>query len=223
MGKRKLVIVGDSAFAEIAFEYFSQDSDYEVVGFSVESSHIKTESLFGRPVVPFEEVQNFYPPESHDIFVAIVYTQLNRLRARLVEAAESKGYLLASYISSKAYVWPNARIGKHCFIFEGNTLQPFVEIGSNVILWSGNHIGHHSFIDDHCFISSQVVISGYCHVGKHSFLGVNSTIANNITLGNDNWVGPSVTIMKDTGNGELFQAEPTSKSKVSTYRFFKIS
>lgn len=223
MGKRKLVIVGDSAFAEIAFEYFSQDSDYEVVGFSVESSHIKTESLFGRPVVPFEEVQNFFPPESHDIFVAIVYTQLNRLRARLVEAAESKGYLLASYISSKAYVWPNARIGKHCFIFEGNTLQPFVEIGSNVILWSGNHIGHHSFIDDHCFISSQVVISGYCHVGKHCFLGVNSTIANNITLGDDNWVGPSVTIMKDTENGELFQVEPTCKSKVSTYRFFKIS
>ena len=55
--KRKLVLIGDSAFAEIAFEYFQHDSDYEVVAFCVERQYMKRDSLFGLPVVAFEEVE----------------------------------------------------------------------------------------------------------------------------------------------------------------------
>ncbi len=37
MGKtRKLIIVGAGEFAEIAYEYFSYDSEYDVVAFAVE-------------------------------------------------------------------------------------------------------------------------------------------------------------------------------------------
>lgn len=223
MEQRKLVIVGDSAFAEIACEYFSQDTNYEVVGFAVENSYKKKESLAGRRVISFEEIENFYPPESHDIFVAIVYTQLNRLRARLVDAVKSKGYSLASYISPKAFIWPNVKVGEHCFIFEGNTLQPFVEIGDDIVLWSGNHVGHHSKIEDHCFVSSQVVISGFCEIGEYSFLGVNSTIANNVIIGKDSWIGPSVTVTRSIEAGSLLQVPEVIPSKVSTYRFFKVS
>lgn len=34
--EKKLVIVGSGEFAEIAYEYFTYDSEYEVVGFAVE-------------------------------------------------------------------------------------------------------------------------------------------------------------------------------------------
>jgi hypothetical protein len=50
---RKLIVVGNSAFAEIASEYFRADSDYEVVGFSVERDYLKETMLAGLPVVPF--------------------------------------------------------------------------------------------------------------------------------------------------------------------------
>ena len=65
-----------------------------------------------------------------------------------------------------------------------NTIQPFVEIGDNVTMWSGNHIGHHSKICDNAFISSHAVISGGVEVGRNSFLGVNSTINDHIKLEN---------------------------------------
>lgn len=220
--KRKLVIVGDSAFAEIAFEYFDVDTDYEVVAFSVEQNYLKQEVFHELPVVPFESVQNKYPPQTHDIFVAIVYTQLNRLRARLVSQAKGKGYRLASYISPRAFIWRNVEIGEHCFIFEDNTVQPFVRIGDDVIIWSGNHIGHHSTIDDHCFISSHVVISGFCEIGENTFLGVNSTIANNVVIGRDNWLGPSTLITQNTEPGSLFKMDNTTPTKVSALRFFKV-
>lgn len=220
--KRKLVILGDSAFAEVAYECFTHDSEYEVVGFSVESAHLKRDALFGLPVVPFETIEEHIKPDDVEFYAALVYSQLNRLRTRLYRAAKTKGYRPASYISTRAFVWHNVQVGEHCFIFEDNTVQPFVRIGDNVVLWSGNHIGHHSTVEDHCFIASHVVVSGFCKVGNSSFLGVNAALANNITVGADNWIGPGVTITSDTEPGQLFKGEQPPASKVDTKRFFKL-
>ncbi|MDR5834611.1 acetyltransferase [Caballeronia sp. LZ034LL] len=219
---RKLVILGDSAFAEVAYEYFTHDSEYEVVGFSVESAYLQRDSLFGLPVVPFESIETHFEPAHVEFYAALVYSQLNRLRRRLYEAAKAKGFRPASYISSKAFVWHNVKLGEHCFIFEDNTVQPFATIGNNVVLWSGNHIGHHSTIEDHCFFSSHVVLSGFSKVGGSSFLGVNASIANNVTLGADNWIGPGVTITADTEPNQLFPGAQPAAARVSTHRFFKL-
>jgi sugar O-acyltransferase (sialic acid O-acetyltransferase NeuD family) len=219
---KKLFIVGDSAFAQVAYECFTHDSDYEVAGFAVESAYVRNKELFGLPIFAFEQIEDYFRPGEVDFFAALVYTQLNRLRTRLYESAKAKGYRAASYISSRAFVWPNVELGEHCFIFEDNTIQPFVRIGNNVVLWSGNHVGHHSVIQDHCFIASHVVISGFCNIGPSTFIGVNATLANNVTLGEDNWIGPSVTIMRDTEPNQLFRTEQPEPAKVSAKRFFKV-
>jgi len=220
---RKLVIVGDSAFAEIAREYFDADTGYEVVAFSVEQAFLKRETLHGLPVLPFETLEERLDPARHDVFVACTYTQLNRLRQRLAADAKARGYKLASYVSPRAFVWKNVELGEHCFVFEDNTVQPFVRIGENVVLWSGNHVGHHTAIEPHVFVSSHVVISGFCSIGAHSFLGVNATIANNVKVGADNWIGPNVAVMKDTPEGALFKTEQPEPARVSALRFFRVA
>lgn len=222
MKNKKLVIVGDSAFAEIAHEYFTYDSDFEVVAFSVERAYLKQENKCGLPVVAFEDLENNYDPSEHYIYVATVYTQLNRLRTRLALTAKRRGYRLASYVSSRAFVWRNVELGEHCFIFEDNTVQPFVKICDNVVLWSGNHIGHHSTVQSNCFISSHVVISGFCNIGQNSFLGVNATLANNINIGKDNWIAPNVAIMKNTEDGAFYRTMQPDPAKLSAPTFFKI-
>lgn len=219
---KKLVILGDSAFAEVAYECFTHDSEYEVVGFAVESAYLAKRELFGLPIVPFEQIEGFFTPEDVDFYAALVYSQLNRLRTRLYHAAKAKGYKPASYISSRAFVWHNVVLGEHSFVFEDNTLQPFVKIGNNVVLWSGNHIGHHSIVQDNCFIASHAVISGFCNIGRNTFLGVNATLANNITIGEDNWIGVGVTIAKDTEANQIFKGEQPEQAKVSATRFFKV-
>jgi sugar O-acyltransferase (sialic acid O-acetyltransferase NeuD family) len=197
MKDRKLIIIGDSAFAEIAFEYFTHDSPYEVVAFCVEREFLKRDSLLGLPVVAFEDVASHFDPATHEFYAALVYTQMNRLRTRLYQAAKAKGYRPASYVSSRAFVWRNVELGEHCFIFEDNTVQPFVRIGDNVVLWSGNHIGHHSSVGDNCFISSHVVVSGFCNVGANCFIGVNATFGNNLDVGDDCLIGAGALIARD--------------------------
>jgi sugar O-acyltransferase (sialic acid O-acetyltransferase NeuD family) len=220
---KKLVIVGSGEFAEIAYEYFTHDSPYEVIGFSVEKEYLDKLSLFNLPVVPFEEIENHFSPADCEVFVAITSTQLNRVRTRLYLAAKQKKYTVASYISSRAFVWHNATIGENCFIFENNVIQHWATIGNNVILWSGNHIGHRSTIEDNCFLSSHVVVSGYCHIGMNCFLGVNSTLVDNITVEKDCLVAAGALIIKNTLSGKIYKGNPAEASAVGTFRYFKIS
>lgn len=199
---KKLLIVGDSLFAEVAYEYFSYDSQYIVQAFTVESRYIQRDSLFGLPVVPFEEVQKIFSPNEHHFYAAIVYTGMNGLRTRLYREAREKGFSPASYIHKRAYIWRNCEIGEHCFIFEDNVIQPFVSIGNNVILWSGNHIGHHSVISDNVFISSHVVISGRCEIGDSCFIGVNSALADRVRIGKNCLLGAGSLVLGDVADGQ---------------------
>ncbi|WP_447747398.1 acetyltransferase [Pseudomonas nicosulfuronedens] len=218
---QKLIIAGDSAFAEIAYEYFTHDSDYQVVGFTVERDYLRKLELFGLPVVPFEELEDHFVPAEHAFFAAATYTQLNRLRSRLYLEAKARGYAPASYISSRAFVWHNVKLGEHCFIFEDNTLQPFVSLGDNVVLWSGNHIGHHSRIEDNCFIASHAVVSGFCEIGANCFLGVNVTLVNNIRIGADCLIGAGALVAKDVEEDSLVKTTPGSAGP-SARRYFKV-
>jgi sugar O-acyltransferase (sialic acid O-acetyltransferase NeuD family) len=214
---RKLVLFGDSAFAEIAREYFDHDSPYEVVAFTVTSDYLREPVKDGLPVVPFEQVAELYPPDEHDLHVALVYNQLNRPRMQFYAAAKALGYTLANYVSSRAFVWRNVTMGDNVFIFEDNTVQPFVTLGSNLVLWSGNHIGHHSTLRDHSFISSHVVISGFCDIGPSCFFGVNSTVGNNVTVGADCLVGSGALVVRDVPAGSLLKGPMTRPEEISTW------
>lgn len=222
MAKKKLVILGDTAYAEVAYECFTHDSDFEVVGFSVEKQWLKKDKLFGLPVVPFESLEDHFPPGDIWFYAAMTYGQLNRVRTRFYLEAKSRGYKPASYVSSRAFVWHNVKLGEHVFIFEDNTLQPFVVIEDNVVLWSGNHVGHHSIIRENCFVASHVVISGFCDIGKNSFLGVNATLANNLTIAEDNWIGLGVTLWRNTEPDQFYKIEPVLPAKIGAKKFLKV-
>jgi sugar O-acyltransferase (sialic acid O-acetyltransferase NeuD family) len=219
---KKLVIIGDSAFAEVAFEYFKHDSDFTPIAFCVEDNFLRKTELFGLPIIGMKQLEETFPPEEYYVFIAITYTALNTLRERLFIELLQKGYTFASYVSSRAFIWHNVRVGRNCFIFEDNTIQPFVEIDDNCVIWSGNHIGHHSRIEKNCFISSHVCISGFCNVGMNSFIGVNSTISNNVAIGEFNWIGPSVIVAQNTDPDRVWNAPKMEPKKVSAKRAFKV-
>ena len=200
---KKIVIFGDSQLASLAHFYFKHDSPHTVVGFTVDRDYRKEEQYEGLPLVPFEEVEQHFSPETHSMFLPISFKQMNHLRRAKYEAAKEKGYSLVSYVSSKATTWPDLDIGDNCFIFEDNTIQPFVKIGNNCILWSGNHIGHHTVIKDHVFITSHVVISGACTIEEHAFFGVNATVRDETVIGEATLVGMGASITKDTKPYEI--------------------
>lgn len=208
---KRLILFGTGDIAQIAADYFERDTDYSVVAFCVDRSYRKESTYFGRPLVAFETVENEFPPSQNDMFVALSYREMNRFRQSKFEAAIRKGYHLASYISPRCSYLTEYTCGSNCFIFEDNTIQPYVKIGDNVMIWSGNHIGHHTEINSHNFISSHVVISGHCRIESYCFLGVNSTIAHNVTLAEDSLIGAGAIITKPTDPKGVYVAPRTIK------------
>lgn len=219
---KRLVIFGVGDTAQLADFYFKQDTDYDVVAFTVDAAYASRPSAFGRPLVAFEDLPRLYPPEDHAVFVALGYSQLNRLRRRKYEEAKALGYPIAAYLSSRAIVWPGFTLEENGFILEGNNLQPFVRVGPNVTLWSGNHIGHHSTIGAHSFLTSHVVVSGGVTIGEHCFVGVNSTLRDRVTVGDACMLGAGTLLLADAEPGGVYAPSPTERSRVPSSRLRRI-
>lgn len=210
-----IVIFGAGDIARLAHVYFTRDSEHTVTAFTVDASYRHAASFVGLPLVDFETVAMVYPPDRFKMFIAVSYTRMNTVRAEKYFTAREYGYHLVSYVSSRCTILTDDPVGDNCFILEDNTIQPFVRIGNNVTMWSGNHIGHDSVIGDHSFISSHVVVSGHVRVGQYSFLGVNATIRNGISIAPETLVGAGAVIMADTVEKGVYvpgRAEPLSKT-----------
>lgn len=218
----RLVIFGAGQIAEVAHYYFTEDSPYDVVAFTVDAAYLGATALFGLPVVPFEDVERAYPPDDFTLFVAMGYGKVNAYRAAKVAAARARGYRLAHYVSSRAWVWNGFAPRDNLMVMEHNTVQPYVEIGENTTLWSGNHIGHHTRIGDNVFVASHAVISGAVTVGDNCFIGVNATVRDNVTLGTHCVLGAGALVVKDAPAHTVFPGTATEPSRVPSSRLRSI-
>ncbi|MBE9524436.1 MAG: acetyltransferase [Chloroflexi bacterium] len=210
----RIVIFGIKDFSELAHYYLEHDSPHEVVAFSVNRDYLPEGAVFrGLPVVAFEEVQDLYSPGDYMFFAPMSPRNMNRDREDIYNTIKAKGYDCVSYLSSKATVFEN-EIGDNCFILENNTIQPFTKIGNNVVLWSGNHIGHHGVIHDHVTFTSHVVMSGHCEIGAYSFLGVNSTLRDGLKIAEGTFVAMAAAVLQDTEQWGVYKGNPAIKAKI---------
>lgn len=214
----KVILFGVGEISQIAYLYLSEDNGYEVVAFTMDKKYIKEDTFFSLPVVPFENLEDQFCTKEFKLFIPLSYTKVNQLREQKFLEAKEKGYNFISYIHPKATVASNAIVGENCFIFEDNTIQPFVTIESNCILWSGNHVGHHSTIRENCFIASHAVIAGGCEIGKNTFIGVNVTLRDHIKIGKSNVIGAGALILSNTEDNKVYMATPTEASRVPSHR-----
>ncbi len=209
---KKIVIFGVSDFASQVSSYLKQDSDFEIVAYTVDAEYNKIGAFLDLPVVDFEKVQEIYPPSEYSMFVAIGYHKLNSSRETKFNEAKAKGYQLITYICSRNSYWKDLEIGENCFIMEANVFMQNVKIGDNVIFAIGNKIGHDSVIDSNCFITSNVMIGGFCSLKKNSFIGMSAVIKDKTTIGEFNILGAGSIILKNTRDRSSFLTKSTPLS-----------
>ncbi|MBN3781504.1 acetyltransferase [Burkholderia sp. Ac-20345] len=206
-----VILFGLQDYAELAHYYLEHDSPHTVAAFSVNRQYLPESGTFkGLPVVAFEDVVESHPPGDFSFFAPMSPKRMNREREKIFTELKALGYPLISYVSSRATVCNNT-IGENCFILEDNTLQPFTTIGDNVVLWSGNHIGHHGRVGNHVTMTSHVVMSGHCDIGAHSFVGVNATLRDGVTIGEGTFVAMAAAITKSTEPWSVYKGNPAVK------------
>ncbi|MDR6501591.1 acetyltransferase [Burkholderia sp. DN3021] len=206
-----VILFGLQDYAELAHYYLEHDSPHTVTAFCVNRQYLPESGTFkGLPVIAFEDVVESHPPGDFSFFAPMSPKRMNLEREKIFNELKARGYPLISYVSSRATVCHNT-IGENCFILEDNTLQPFTTIGDNVVLWSGNHIGHHGRVDDHVTMTSHVVMSGHCKIGAYSFVGVNATLRDGVTIGEGTFVAMAAAIAKSTEPWSVYKGNPAVK------------
>jgi sugar O-acyltransferase (sialic acid O-acetyltransferase NeuD family) len=206
----RVVLFGHTEMARMMHFYLRHDSPHDVAAFTVDRARIMEETLFGLPIVPFEDVLSLYPPAEYAMAVPMTFGDVNKRRAAKYHEAKAKGYELISYVSSKAATWPDLAIGDNCFILENSVVGPYASIGSDVII-AGSSIGHNSVVGDHCFLAAGAVVLGSVSIGEYSMLGANSTCRDGITIGSACIIGAGVTMTKSAPARGVYVSRPPER------------
>lgn len=206
----KIVLFGNSVFAENIYFLLTHDSSYQVAGFTVDGAYIKNDNLFGLPVVPFETVESVFSPSEYKMSIPLSFQRVNRLREEKYCQAKHKGYQLINYVSSRVTSYPGLRIGDNCIIMENAVIAPFAEIGNDVIIASGAMIGHHVVLKNHCFISPGAIILGGVTVEEYCLIGANATVKEEVTVARECLLGSGVSITRNTQERGVYFNPPAA-------------
>ncbi|MBV8889768.1 MAG: acetyltransferase [Alphaproteobacteria bacterium] len=205
-----IVIFGASPSAEVAKTYLEAHSSHRIVGFTVDDRYATREQFCGLPLVPWDRLEQFFPPSQVQLLGPISYRRMNEFRRDRYLEGKERSYRFASFIHPNSQIYTDD-IGEHCFILEANVVQPHVKIGNNVILWGANWIGHHCVIGDHCFFSSQIGIAGGTRIGERCFVGGQAGVIEGLTIGDACLLSAGVFVSRDIPAGSVVRRGSVDK------------
>ena len=203
----KLIIYGDSEYAQMIAHYFRSDSAYEVVAFSVDEAHLSKKKIDAIPVVALETLKENFPVEEYAIFSAIGYKSV-RMHKNLYEKVARLGYPVARYVSSRAIVDVTSHIGENALILPGVIMEPYSRIEANCFVNSGAIVSHHSHIGAHSIIAAGALIGGHTNVGESSLIGFHATVAELLELAEETLVGANSLVLENTQAYTMYAGTP---------------
>jgi acetyltransferase-like isoleucine patch superfamily enzyme len=177
-----LVIFGAGQFAEFMSVYIRQETQDNIVGYTVDRDYCTTSTFNGLPLVAWEDLEAHYPPNKVQVLGPISYRQANRFRRDRFIEGKKRGYSFYTFIHPSCHIYTQD-IGENVIMLEGNIVQPFATIGDNCMLGSNNHIGHHSTLKAHGFLCGRVSIAGNTMIEEGVFWATRTTAIDNITIG----------------------------------------
>lgn len=220
---KPIILFGTGKIAEVILHFFNTCTERKVVACTVDRQFIPGSEWHGLPVVAFEDLLQTYPPETHDLFVALGYQDMNGLREAKCAQARAYGYSLPSFIHPESGLPADCVYGDNCFVMNQVHVHPCVLLGNNVFIWSGAMVGHHSTIGDNCWLTSNASVSGVVAMGKNCFLAINATVGHGITIADECFIGANALVVKSADAGQTFLAESTKPFRLNSRQFLRMS
>lgn len=153
MKNNNLLIVGAGSYGAVAEEIAETMGCFEKIAFV---DDFRTVSANGKSVIGTTKQLQALSEQFGNVVVAV---GLSKKREELFEEIREKTSCeIVSLISPRAYVSPNAQVGKGCII------EPMAVIHTNCV------------ISDGCIISAGAVVNHFCKCLEYVHLDCNSTV-----------------------------------------------
>jgi len=208
---RPVVIFGTMRSASLARYCLTQDTQLRVAAFTVDAAYAKGSEHEGLPLIAFEELESRYQPQDCRLLIPMGHHGINGIRRARYEAAKARGYGFASYVSSRASVWPDLVVGDNVLIYEHAIVQPFCRIGSNCIIRSGAHVSHHCEVADHAFVAAEAAMGGGVEIGEQAFIGVGAVLRDRIRIAPRSFIGAGAVVIADTQSDGAYVGNPARR------------
>jgi sugar O-acyltransferase (sialic acid O-acetyltransferase NeuD family) len=208
---KPLLIFGLGELPDQANYYFAQHAGRRVEAFTVDPAYATVGQFAGLPVLAFDEAQRRFPPATHDLFVAVGYSQRNRGRQRVVELAQALGYTLPSFIHESAVLARNVTLGANCMVRELAAVSPFARVGNGVIIGMQVGVSHHVRIGSHVWLSAGSIVCGSAAIGERCFIGANATVRDKVSVGPGCIIGAGALVMSDCPADGVYVATPAQR------------
>jgi sugar O-acyltransferase (sialic acid O-acetyltransferase NeuD family) len=205
--KKKLVIFGADIMAKIVYEYFSRDSEYQVVAFTVDERYRNNDTYLELPLVSFENIEEIYPASEFYLFIAIGTSKMNENREVKYNHAKSKKYRLASYISPFAIC--DSEIGDNTIVADMSIIRPCVKIGNNNYFWEQCFIAGDSIVGNNCSFSVKSVVSTFSQIEDNVILGTGAIVKTSIKVSKKTLAGAASYISSNTKENGVYGEKST--------------
>ncbi|WP_341214061.1 NeuD/PglB/VioB family sugar acetyltransferase [uncultured Limimaricola sp.] len=204
---KPVVLFGLGSMSQRLRYYLDVVMDRRVVAVTVDREHATVQDFEGLPVVPFDRVQEFFPPETHAMFVCVGYADRNIGRARVFAAAREMGYELPAAIDPRA-IRNNAAIGDGSWIAEGVMLGVFSRIGCGCLINPGTAIAHHTAVGDFCYLAGNVTIAGDCRIGERTMLGAGAIVRDGVEIAPGSLIGAGAVVLRSIETSGIYTGNP---------------
>lgn len=217
--KTSVIIFGTNNYTEIFEDYLEKEDSYEVCAYTVDKSYVHEPYYHGKPLIPFEEISEFYPPESYKILLAVGYNHMNDGRKQKYNECKEKGYEVLTYIHPTAKVFTEC-IGEGSLLMAGCVVEHGCSLGicnivnPNALISHNTEIGNFNFIAGSCSIAGNVIVKDNC------MLGMNSTVKNGVLLEAYTLLGAGAYINHDTCKYDVYV--PARSVKLENKKSFEI-
>jgi sugar O-acyltransferase (sialic acid O-acetyltransferase NeuD family) len=212
-----IVLWGAGQIADVARVYIDKHGPDKIVGFTVDAEYKKSDTFAGRPLVAWEELEKFFPPDKVKLLGPLSFRKLNDFRTKRYNEAKERGYQHTNFIHPSCHNYAES-IGDNCFILDNCILQPFSRIGNNVMFWTDVHVGHHCVIGDNCFISSCTGFSSNATVGENCIISGRTSVDYGVEIGPRCFIGMGANVHKNLPAESVVRAVNSAKARYTTQR-----
>lgn len=217
---RELIIFGVGEIACQVFQHIILEKKYRVVAFTINKQYCSISSLFGLPVVPFEELDILFPNKNYCILVCIGFNQMNKTRKNIFDMILEKGYEIIGYKHDTATVLTK-EVGLGNIILENVNISIGCKIGNGNIFVNNSVVCHDVKMKDFNYVSPGSVVLGHAKIGSFCFLGANSTIKDNIIVDDYNLIGANAFVNKNTLKNDVYVPPKSYKLKKYSYEMIE--
>ena len=217
-----VVIFGTGRLASLAWFALGRDAQYRVVGFTADRAYVTDREKHGLPVVPFEDLEEFFPAGRTAMIAPLGFEITKGLAAARRASANERGYSSLSHVSPRAVISPDLAVGTNCIVFDGVVVEPFVSIGDDVVVRGGSFLSHDVSIGNGCFVGPRATLGGAVTIGERSFLAIGVTVQPRVRVAPGCFIAAGALVTRDTDENGVYSGAPAVRRKMPPARIPRI-